>query len=102
MAKHLQTSQAIWDEINLISFRAEKFSQNVLQDAIGLYDQNSIRGGRSQFAHRIVHGCRQGGVTTGLFAFRRQFTRLSQHCFIDDLFLFVYLPSWKRSFRVAR
>ena len=29
-AKHLQTSQAIWDEINLISLRAEKLAQSLL------------------------------------------------------------------------
>jgi hypothetical protein len=29
-AKHLQTSQAIWDEINLISLRAEKLAQRLL------------------------------------------------------------------------
>ena len=52
-AKHLQTSQAIWDEINLISLRAEKLAAESPVKRHGLYDHNSIQGGSGAWRSEI-------------------------------------------------
>jgi hypothetical protein len=46
LAKHLQTTNAIRDDIDLISFRGEKPPQNLPQRAIVLDDQNPIHWSR--------------------------------------------------------
>jgi hypothetical protein len=60
LAKHLQTSHATWDDIDLIPFRGEKPPQNFLQSTIVLDHQNPIYCGWSQFGRWGVDGCRQG------------------------------------------
>jgi hypothetical protein len=60
LAKHLQTSHATWDDIDLISFRGEKPPQNFWQSTIVLDHQDPIYCGWSQFGRWGVHGCRQG------------------------------------------
>ena len=69
MAKQLQTSHAIRDEINLISFRAEKLLQNPLHSVIGLYDHNSIQGGGGGSDIGWFTVAADVVVTASLFAF---------------------------------
>ena len=69
MAKHLQASHAIRDDINLISFRGEKLLQTPLQSVIGVYDQNSIQRGGGDSDIGWITVAAEVVVTASLFAF---------------------------------
>jgi hypothetical protein len=69
LAKHLQTSPGIWDDIDLISLRVKEPPQNLPQSRIVLNDQNPFHWSRSQFAQWSVQGCCQGGGCHNLFLF---------------------------------
>src|SRR5260370_33591196 len=69
LAKPLQTSHAIWNNLDLISFRGKQPLQNLPQSTIVLDDQKSIHFGWSQFGHWSVQSCCQGSGSHKLFLF---------------------------------
>jgi len=79
LAKPLQTSHAIWDNLDLISFRGKKPLQNLPQSTIVLDDQNPIHCGWSQFGHWSVQSCCQGSGSHKLFLFSRIAARFILH-----------------------
>jgi hypothetical protein len=60
LAKHLETSRPVWNDIDLISFGGEKSVQNPLQSTVVLDNQNRLHCGRSQFESSSVQGCSRG------------------------------------------
>jgi hypothetical protein len=69
LTKHLQTSHAVWNDIDLISFRGEKPLQNLLQSPIVLDNQDPIHGG--WFGSWNVQRCCQGDACHKLFLFQQ-------------------------------
>jgi hypothetical protein len=80
LAKHLQTSHATWDDIDLISFRGEKPLQNLLQSTIVLDNQDPIYCGWSQFGHWGVQGCRQGDACHKLYLLLQDCRSIGAFC----------------------
>jgi hypothetical protein len=60
LAKHLQTSHATWDNIDLISSGEKNRCRILCESTIMLDNQDPIHCGWSQFGHWGVQGCRQG------------------------------------------